>query len=508
MVVSLMLPVVLTLCTGVFADRTTSGLMPALTAERHGLERVWFTPVRINPARGEIAHLQLHVSLATSQTVFRVVDRLGREELISERHLDTFGRPRGVDGAQQAAAERVRLLQLQGIEATVEQQVIPDITLYVTGSRGTVHALDAETGAIRWITNVGRSDFPTTPTAFNDHFVAVVNGQWLYVLKAEDGALVGQRRIVGGTPAAGPAIMGATVFVPTLSGRLLAYAFGPDDNSWAERFYARGTVRFPPTVIDDRVLWATDHGVVSSVIAGRQSVHFRVRFSDAIAGPLVYSPPGNVLVVTESGYLYGFDIKTGAIVWRFSTGDEMAQPASVVGDTAYLMSRHAGMHAVSTTDGSTKWWAPTARRFIAATQQRVYTTTTTGLILVLDGATGNLVSRIPVDPTDQVFNNNQTDRIYVGTNSGLIQCFRERGAWWPTVHVTGAEMAQADAAAAAPADGAGPADAAAPRDPFAPEPKAPADEAEPKMNEAEPDVDEADAAPEPAAEEDRDPFGS
>ncbi len=500
-VVSLMLLAVVILCPGAVADQSSRGLISSLMAERHGLERVWFAPVRIQPSRGETAYLQLHVSESTSQTVFRVVDRHGREELISERHLDTFGRPWGVDGAQRAAAERVRLLQLQGSDATVEQQVIPDITLYVTGSRGTVHALDAETGAVRWITSVGQSDYRTTPTAFNDQFLAVVNGQRLYVLKAEDGTLFGERRIVGGTPAAGPAMMGATVFVPTLSGRLIAYAFGPEDNPWAERFYARGTVRFPPTVVGDRVLWPTDQGVVSSVIAGKQSVYYRVQFHDAIAGPLVYSPPGNILLVTASGYLYSFDIKTGAVAWRFSTGDEMAEPASVVGDTVYLMSRRAGMHAVSTADGSTKWWSPTARRFVAATRQRVYTTTTTGLVLVLDAATGNLVSRIPVDPTDQVFINNQTDRIYVGTNTGIIQCFRERGAWFPTVHVTGGEMAAAEAKAAAPKPEAAPAEPAAPRDPFAPEPEGPADAAEP-------DTDQPDAAPKPAEEEDRDPFGS
>ena len=52
-----------------------------------------------------------------------------------------------MEGAGKAAAEKVRLLRLSGIESRIEQAVVPDITIYVTTGNGLVQAIDAETGA-------------------------------------------------------------------------------------------------------------------------------------------------------------------------------------------------------------------------------------------------------------------------------------------------------------------------------------------------------------------------
>ncbi len=345
----------------------------------------------------------------------------------------------------------------------------PIITLYAT-SRGVVRAIDAETGRILWTTPVGQSDRPTTAATVNDQWVAVVNGQELYLLRAEDGNLVEQRRLHGGVPAAGPAIAGNAVCVPTLSGQLFTYSLGPKDPKWPVVYHAHGLVEFAPTAIGNRVLWPTDKGVITAIDTGRPGVTYRLQLEDAIAGPLVYSPPSQLLVVTDNGYLYSFDIKTGGVKWRFSTGDQTAEPAAVVGDTVYLMSRDAGVYAVSTATGEAKWSAPGARRFVAATKDKVYASTNTGVLMVLDINAGNVISQIPMSPTDRMFANNQTDRIYIETRSGLIQCLHEQGAYWPTIHVTGGELAAADAAQAKPEDKASPNPEAQPTDPFAKEP--------------------------------------
>jgi outer membrane protein assembly factor BamB len=503
-----------------------AGLITVETARRYGLDRAWFTQLNGTPVVGIAGNLQLQVSMDRSQTVFLVTDQRGLTYSISDRNLDTFGQPFGAEGAEKAAAEKIRLLKLEGIEATVEKRVVPDITLFATTNHGVVHAINAETGRILWTTPVGQSRFPTTAAAVSDQWVAVVNGQSLYLLRAEDGELVEQRRLLGAVPAAGPVIAGNSVCVPMLSGQLYTYDFGPDDTKTAKVSYAKGLVRFPPTAIGNRVLWPTDKGVITAMDIGRPGVIYRVRLEDKVAGPLVYSPPSQVLVVTDNGYLYSFDVKTGDVKWRFSTGDQTAEPASVVGETVFLMSRDAGMHAVKTTTGEDLWWAPGARRFIAATEDKVYASTNTGLLLVLDIKSGSVLSEIPINPTDRVFVNNQTDRIYIGTKSGLVQCLHEQGAYWPTIHVTGGELAAADAAAAKP-DGKTPGDAEAqPADPFAKEPadaeaqpkdpfdKAPA--ADPKANPFEDDAkkgagDEGKAEAEDmepsAPEKSGDPFG-
>ncbi|NLX57412.1 MAG: PQQ-binding-like beta-propeller repeat protein [Planctomycetaceae bacterium] len=485
------------------AESDRGGLISQSVAQQHGLERAWFTQASVLPQRGEVANLRLHVNLNKAQTIFRVTDQHGRNTVFSERHLDNFGQALGVAGAEKAAAEKVRLLGLEGIQASVDQQVVPDATLYMSSSSGMVQALDAETGRLLWSTQVGRPDYVTTEMATTDDLVALVNGQHIYVLQAADGALANERRVAGGAPAAGPAMVGTRLFVPTLSGQLHAYRFGPDDPGWPEVYPARGSVRFAPTAIGNHVMWATNAGVVTSIIPGKPGVRYRLQFDTAIAGPLVYAPPTHMLTVTDTGFLYCFDVLTSGLVWRFSSGDATAEPASVVRDTVYLVSRHAGMRAVDAATGQEKWWARGVRHFVAATKDRVYATSGNNVMMVINGSTGKTLSQFPMPPTNRLFVNNQTDRIYVSTESGLIQCLRERDAYWPTVHVTGAEMAAAEAAAeAATRPGAKQPEAAEPQ----PEDAQPFDPFRRETDDADPFAKPAATGQPPAAAPARNPF--
>ena len=256
---------------------------------RVGLERVWFTQLDGTTAPGASGNLQLVVSLDQSQTISLVTDQNGVKYSFSERNLDTFGQPLGVDGAANAAAEKVRLLKARdGLEATVETNKVPDIRIIGTTTRGVVHSIDAESGRLLWKTPVGNSTYPTTAAAANDKWVAVVNGQRLYVLQTSDGSVVAERRFSGSVPASNPALTGDTAFVPMLSGQLIAYGFSPEAPSWPNMYYAQGVVKYPPTAIGKRVFWATEKGIVTAASAGQPTVDYRVRLDDPIAGPIVY----------------------------------------------------------------------------------------------------------------------------------------------------------------------------------------------------------------------------
>ncbi len=91
------------------AETNGYSLISPDAANRYGLERRWFTQVRLAPGREGIVDLSLHVSSKQAQTLFRIVTSQGRTYSISERNLDTFGKPMGVDGAAKAAAEKVRV---------------------------------------------------------------------------------------------------------------------------------------------------------------------------------------------------------------------------------------------------------------------------------------------------------------------------------------------------------------------------------------------------------------
>lgn len=480
------------------ADSVESGPIAQSVAGKYGLERAWFTQLRLTPGRERVESMRLQVNQAESQTIVRVLGPSEQTFEFSDRHLNVFGKPLGVEGAQRAAEDRVRLLGLYGIEAQIEQKVVPDITLYATTQSGIIHAIDAETGGIRWVTTVGKSSYPTTSPAVNDQYVAVINGQTLYVLDAKTGTLLRDIRVVGATATA-PAIVGRTIFVPLLTGHLRAYSIGEGDPTWPDTYFARGIVEYPPTVAGNLVAWSTDAGTISVISARRDGILYRIRLPEPVAGPLFYAPPTQLLAVTRSGYLFSFNVTDGGLMWRFSSGDDTGEPAAMVGDTVYLISRRAGIIAVSAQDGKQKWSAPHPRQFVAATQSKVYASTLTGQLVVLDANTGSTIGQIPLNPTDHVFINNQTDRIYIGNQAGVLQCLHESGARWPTVHSIGREVpSEGGTPGPKPKSKVDPADALS--DPFQVEPtrNVPADPFE---------VDEADDRMDSGEDDDADPFG-
>jgi hypothetical protein len=57
-----------------------------------------------------------------------------------------------------------------------------------------------------------------------------------------------------------------------------------------------------------------------------------------------------------------------------------------------------------------------------------------GNLAILDAASGALIGTLPAQSLDLHVMNVQTDRILIGTNTGMLQCLRETGNYWPVVH--------------------------------------------------------------------------
>jgi hypothetical protein len=71
---------------------------------------------------------------------------------------------------------------------------------------------------------------------------------------------------------------------------------------------------------------------------------------------------------------------------------------------------------------------------VAATDAHLYGVTSDSYFVALDISNGTLLTRIPAYENDFVFTNTVSDRIYIGTLNGLVQCLHERGADWPSIH--------------------------------------------------------------------------
>jgi hypothetical protein len=80
------------------------------------------------------------------------------------------------------------------------------------------------------------------------------------------------------------------------------------------------------------------------------------------------------------------------------------------------------------------------KRFVSASQDKIYCISDAGELLVVDQETGGRIGAIPARGFDLEFINWRTDRLYLGTKFGVIQCLHDVEQEWPLVHVAGESL--------------------------------------------------------------------
>ena len=363
----------------------------------------------------------------------------------TDRQLDPFGKPRGSEGAKKAGEEKIGDLKAIGVNAKSITHIVPDITLYVTTDNGTLHAIDAETGATRWVVDVGQSDFPTLSPAANDDFVAAVNGITLYVFHADDGRLAWSRRLRHAA-GAGPAVTPLFVHVPMVPG--LVETFHLVNTDYPARVYQSfGRAVLQPRTSVASLIWATDRGFVYVANGDQPGVRFRLETQAEVVAPPTWLAPNRILATSLDGDVYAADEFTGSLVWRFSTGEPIGHSPVGVNDDVYVITNNYNMFRLSAQSGgygpSPIWTAPRLRKFLAASKDRLYCLDYTGRLAILDRATGGRVATLPIGFLEIETLNHLTDRIFFVTRTGLVQCFHEAGLDYPVIHNAGGSAAPA-----------------------------------------------------------------
>jgi hypothetical protein len=111
------------------------------------------------------------------------------------------------------------------------------------------------------------------------------------------------------------------------------------------------------------------------------------------------------------------------------------KPVSI-GDRVYFSTEHGGLYCVDAKPDISgrahrHWYAPGALRFLSASKNRVYAADPSGNTLILDAKSGAKVDMLETDKLSMKLTNIQSDRLYLATQEGLIQCFHEIGAKEP-----------------------------------------------------------------------------
>lgn len=456
-------------------------VIPQTTARRHGLERPWFTQIQLDSARAEVSHIVL-------------------------------------DAKREVTPE-------PGVVMT-----IPD-TLFVQTNQAVMHAINAETGQTLWASQVGRRGHLSLRPGVNENFVAVVNGSYLYILNRASGNLLWKAELES-APGAGAALSERRVYVPMVNGLVVSYLLEPMKDPLEElglvrdlndltpeeqeeqeeerrksirisqeyapplacRSYGRALVQpfvTRQTEDEEYVSWPTDRGFLFVGYVARRENHFTMRYRLATeagiaaqptylpANPNIATDTGVIFAASRDGYVHAVAERSGDPLWRFSAAEPILEPPVVVNENVYVVTQPGGMYCLDARTGAEKWWAYQVAQFIAASNDRLYVADKLNRIAVLRVESGARLDTIAVRGMDIKLLNSQTDRVYLASDRGLLQCLHELELSEPLRHnlppepvaeEAGAEEEPADTPAAeeAPAGGADPfsAPAAAGADPF------------------------------------------
>ncbi|MCX6637181.1 MAG: PQQ-like beta-propeller repeat protein, partial [Acidobacteria bacterium] len=283
--------------------------------------------------------------------------------------------------------------------------------------------------------------------------------------------------VVDGAPGAGPALSAKRAYVPTVTGLVLAYRLQPlvdplqelgkvkKDLTPEEKAKLdeerRQNIRLrqefiPPlscqsfgrtlvqplvtreTSGEEYAAWPTDRGFLNIGRIDRQaedaiSLKYRLETAAPIVCRPAYLPPdpkvtgdsGLIFVGSRDGFLHAVQEKTGESLWRFSTGEPIAQSPAVVGDRVYVCTQLGGMYCLEAKTGKDLWWSPNLVQFVSASKGRVYAVDQIGRILVLNAQNGSRLDTIDAESVPIKLSNSDTDRLYLANDKGLIQCLHE-----------------------------------------------------------------------------------
>ncbi|HUG68740.1 MAG TPA: PQQ-binding-like beta-propeller repeat protein [Pirellulaceae bacterium] len=419
----------------VTAQRSSSLISPT-EANRFGLERMWFTRVQFDSARGRVAHIRQHISSKYAYSVHEVISPRGRI-VVTDRDIDRLGVPLGKAGAEKQANKLLQQLMSSGIEAEIKTQILPEITIYVVSDSAVVQAIDGETGRTRWSAVVGNSRFPTDAPGANDDYVAIVNGTNLYVLDQATGSIAWRRQTLS-APGAGPAVSDDRVFVPMAGGTIEAYVLS-DSRQPPWVFQSRGRAVVQPVIAGSGVAWPTDKGDLYVAEANLVGIRYRLETNRPIVARPTALPPNRIVVVSTDGYVNCIHELSGSLVWRFSAGEPIVKPAVAIDDALFVVTEDENLFRLSAESGMEQWWAPRVREVISASKTRLYCLGDTGRLIIFDMKTGSRLGTLSTEQLDIQMVNYSTDRIFLGSSTGVIQCLREIDAEWPTIRSSGVE---------------------------------------------------------------------
>lgn len=225
--------------------------------------------------------------------------------------------------------------------------------------------------ALKWkfvtadrLTEVAPQEFASAAVASDTVYIGSASGT-LYALRASTGQLRWKRKL--GAVGCAPLVASGMLYVGTTDGALVAIDGNTGAQKW--RYASRGPIAQTPITTGDLVIFANeaDQVVAVDAVTGKFKWQFKSETPEeytlrghaglALDGELVFTGFSN-------GTMVALRRDTGTLAWSISLkGDadrfvDVDATPIVIGPTVYVSSSSGGVHAIDKTTGLLRWRVP------------------------------------------------------------------------------------------------------------------------------------------------------
>ena len=417
----------------IFVDRGLSAaendLLSSVHIQQAGMKREWFTQVGVDQTRSKLIELKLVVNSEKKTTVHDLTYGRFHEHYTSD-DLAADGKPLGPERLKEYLDVRKSIVEEKygdSVEVKVSTYDVQESTLYALTNQSVVQAINANTGETLWTTRVGKLGAPTIGLGANKQFVAVIVGSYVYCLDANDGEQLWSKKCRS-APGASPAVSEKFVYVPMINGFVEAFPF-ETKGIRSHYFVSSGRAVITPIIHTNTVAWPTDRGHLNVAPNFRTgSMFYRLKTDSVIVGRA--TAQGSMIYVGAiDGTAYAVNETSGSLQWKLAIGEPISHPIVPIGKDGYIITDENNLTCVHSQLGYPidSWPVRVTgiHKFLAASDERLYCLGDADEITIIDRKNGAKVGSIPALGNDIHLMNTKTDRIYIGTRSGLIQCVRE-----------------------------------------------------------------------------------
>ncbi len=351
----------------------------------------------------------------------------------------------GLEGAKAKASKLVATYKTLG--RTLEMEPHSQRLVYVISlaSNGILETIDAETGGLIWKTEVGKSTLPMFGPGVSDEYVAVTNGNQLFVYELATGNAV-MMRTLAFTPTSAPSVVLGKAIVPSVDGRLVSYdikskTIAPAilrsgiENRLGATISANHQFLAWPT--GDKLVLARmeKNGIENSVKKADNIPRLwaSASVSEKIVSPAVATQDGFLASSSNGTVMHCSLAREGTLLWKTRLAVPISQSPLVNKDLAFLVSEDGFLFALRISDGSDAWGHQPAniKNMIAVGKKNIYVKDARNTLVSIDLATG-LESTRTNTILPSVVPNSISDRLFLVTSQGQVTCLRETDATVPS----------------------------------------------------------------------------